>query len=193
MILILSAPFASHQLGMNGRWSLMKLAMVSVRQRKRRVVGIGNVPDLAFFLCTGANHDCNSGNCQCTGSGCNCCPLSASTCDAGGTFIMNPTSNVSAQEFSPCSVSTICSTLPSIGSCLQGKKGTAQMHWDCVTLTAWSIFLFGYLDPGQRTIESLQMCGNGIVEDGEECDPGSESSSCCDAKTCKFINNAVCE
>ncbi|KAI8338854.1 Metallo-peptidase family M12-domain-containing protein [Chlamydoabsidia padenii] len=115
----------------------------------------------------GANHDCTTGNCQCTGSDCNCCPLSASVCDAGGTYIMNPTSNVSAQEFSPCSVTTICNTFPSIGSCLQ--------------------------DPGHRTIETLQMCGNGIVEQGEECDPGSHSSSCCDATTCKFINNAVCD
>jgi len=38
------------------------------------------------------------------------------------------------------------------------------------------------------------MCGNGIVEEGEDCDPGSEAtSSCCDAKTCKFINNAQCD
>ncbi|ORZ11220.1 Metallo-peptidase family M12-domain-containing protein [Absidia repens] len=114
-----------------------------------------------------ANHDCNPGNCPCSGSGCNCCPLSATVCDAGGSYIMNPTSNVSAQEFSPCSVTTICNKFSDIGTCLQ--------------------------DPGNRTIEALQMCGNGIVEDGEECDPGDQSSSCCDAATCKFINNAVCD
>lgn len=41
---------------------------------------------------------------------------------------------------------------------------------------------------------SLQMCGNGIVEDGEDCDPGQGvNSSCCDAKTCKFKAGAVCD
>ncbi|KAI8086477.1 Metallo-peptidase family M12-domain-containing protein [Halteromyces radiatus] len=115
----------------------------------------------------GASHDCNSANCPCSGSQCTCCPLSATVCDAGGTYIMNPTSNVSAQEFSPCSVTTICKNFPSIGSCLQ--------------------------DPGQRITKQLQMCGNGIVEQGEECDPGNQTSSCCDSTTCKFINNAVCD
>ena len=41
---------------------------------------------------------------------------------------------------------------------------------------------------------SLQMCGNGIVETGEDCDPGKGNSSpCCDSTTCKFTNNAVCD
>lgn len=50
-------------------------------------------------------------------------------------------------------------------------------------------------DPGSgvKTI-SLQMCGNGIVEDGEDCDPGKGStSSCCDVNTCKFKSGAVCD
>ena len=48
-------------------------------------------------------------------------------------------------------------------------------------------------DPG-RTVISLQMCGNGIIEAGEDCDPGiGTTSSCCDSATCKFINNAVCD
>ena len=48
-------------------------------------------------------------------------------------------------------------------------------------------------DP-HRAVISLHMCGNGIVEAGEDCDPGiGTSSNCCDSATCKFINNAVCD
>ncbi|KAG9125452.1 hypothetical protein FRC07_007543, partial [Ceratobasidium sp. 392] len=48
-------------------------------------------------------------------------------------------------------------------------------------------------DTAKQTI-SLQMCGNGIVEAGEDCDPGvGTNSTCCDSKTCKFTRNAVCD
>lgn len=48
-------------------------------------------------------------------------------------------------------------------------------------------------DPNIRTI-SLQMCGNGIVEGDEECDPGlGANSTCCDQTTCKFTSGAVCD
>lgn len=41
---------------------------------------------------------------------------------------------------------------------------------------------------------SLQMCGNGIVEAGEDCDPGQGvNSTCCNAATCKFTAGAVCD
>lgn len=47
---------------------------------------------------------------------------------------------------------------------------------------------------GVRQTISLQMCGNGIVEQDEECDPGEGvTSPCCDSTTCKFINGAVCD
>lgn len=52
------------------------------------------------------------------------------------------------------------------------------------------------IDPGDATRQtiSLQMCGNGIVETGEDCDPGlGVDSNCCNAATCKFKNNAVCD
>jgi len=48
-------------------------------------------------------------------------------------------------------------------------------------------------DPSRQVI-TLQMCGNGIVESGEDCDPGKGSNStCCDPNTCKFRGNAVCD
>jgi hypothetical protein len=48
-------------------------------------------------------------------------------------------------------------------------------------------------DPTRQVI-SLQMCGNGIVEAGEDCDPGKGvNSSCCDVTTCKFRTGAVCD
>ena len=48
--------------------------------------------------------------------------------------------------------------------------------------------------PGNRTVISLQECGNGILEPGEECDPGEGSTStCCDTSTCKLRSGAVCD
>lgn len=48
-------------------------------------------------------------------------------------------------------------------------------------------------DLSQRTF-SLQMCGNGILESGEECDPGAGSNSaCCDPDTCRLRPGAVCD
>ena len=44
-----------------------------------------------------------------------------------------------------------------------------------------------------RTI-SLNQCGNGIVESGEDCDPGAgTNSTCCDSATCKFTSGSVCD
>ncbi|CCO27877.1 Disintegrin and metalloproteinase domain-containing protein B Short=ADAM B [Rhizoctonia solani AG-1 IB] len=86
-------------------------------------------------------------------------------------FIMSPVSSSSETGFSPCSIGNICSVLAGSvdSSCLQEADTAAQ------------------------TI-SLQMCGNGIVEAGEDCDPGvGTNSTCCDSATCKFRANAVCD
>lgn len=73
-----------------------------------------------LFLSKGAIHDCTSRMCPCKGE-CGCCPLSDTVCSAGDTYLMNPTSNVSTNDFSPCSVSDICNTFPNIGYCLKCK------------------------------------------------------------------------
>ncbi|GAA6062534.1 hypothetical protein JCM10212_004300 [Sporobolomyces blumeae] len=116
----------------------------------------------------GAIHDCASG-CSLSGS---CCPLSSSTCNAQANYIMSPVSSKNVSAFSPCSVGNVCST---IGN---------SLNTTCIKSQFAS---------GNPRIISEQSCGNGIVEDGEECDPGSATSSCCDPSTCKFRAGAVCD
>lgn len=73
-----------------------------------------------------------------------------------------------------------CFCLP--GSVMRGVSG-GQIDTTCLLDP----------DPTRQTV-SLQMCGNGIVETGEDCDPGKgTTSNCCDVNTCKFINNAKCD
>ncbi|KAJ1878550.1 hypothetical protein LPJ57_003346, partial [Coemansia sp. RSA 486] len=119
----------------------------------------------------GASHDCTSDDCPCSGSSCSqCCPCSGN-CDCEARYIMNPTSPVSSDDFSPCSIKDMCGVIKSTGlSCLQ--------------------------DPGKRSTLSTGMCGNGIKEDGEECDCGTsdecKNDPCCDASTCKLKAGASC-
>lgn len=116
----------------------------------------------------GAIHDCTDG---CSLSD-NCCPRSSSQCSSSNQFLMNPTSSSSEQVFSPCTIGNICSMMRGSG-----------VDTSCINPP----------DLNQRTF-SLQMCGNGIVEAGEECDPGAGAdSACCDPATCKFRDNAVCD
>ncbi|POG62407.1 hypothetical protein GLOIN_2v1485446 [Rhizophagus irregularis DAOM 181602=DAOM 197198] len=116
----------------------------------------------------GAIHDCLNENCPC--NNCGCCPLSSTVCSANNQYLMNPTSNVVTDQFSPCSITDICQALPNIGGCLE--------------------------DPGTKSILSQSMCGNGLKEDNEECDCGTSddcaNDPCCDGATCKLKSNAVC-
>ncbi|KAK9718179.1 hypothetical protein K7432_005694 [Basidiobolus ranarum] len=114
----------------------------------------------------GAKHDCVSSQCPC--QSCECCPCDG-TCDCNGKYLMNPTSETGSNDFSPCSIRDICGSVPNIGSCLEV--------------------------PGSKNIIRQAMCGNGIKEEGEECDCGSaedcQKSACC-TSTCKLKAGAVC-
>ncbi|KAJ4485475.1 zinc metalloprotease [Lentinula aciculospora] len=121
----------------------------------------------------GAIHDCTDG-CNSTTI---CCPLSSSTCNANSQFIMNPVSESGEKTFSACSLGNICSLMS--GSTSGGKTDTTCLV-DASTNT--------------RSLFSLQMCGNGIVEEGEDCDPGNGvTSPCCDSSTCKFTSGSQCD
>ncbi|TQS39012.1 hypothetical protein Golomagni_00469 [Golovinomyces magnicellulatus] len=124
----------------------------------------------------GAVHDCTSNSCSddMTVATQQCCPLSASQCDAGGSFIMNPKTGPNIQIFSPCTIGNICSAI-----------GRNSVKTNCLT--------------ANRDITTItgSQCGNGIVEPGEDCDCGGVTSCgsnpCCDPATCKFKVNAVCD
>ena len=124
----------------------------------------------------GAVHDCDSQTCASADSvnSQQCCPLSTSTCDAGSKYIMNPSTSEGITDFSPCSIGNICSAL-----------GRNSVKSNCLSDNR-----------GVTTITGHQ-CGNGIVEEGEDCDCGGTANcggnNCCDPTTCKFKNNAVCD
>ncbi|MCJ1267460.1 hypothetical protein MMC22_007345 [Lobaria immixta] len=124
----------------------------------------------------GAVHDCDSAQCanSNTVNAQQCCPLSASNCDAGAKYIMNPSTGDGITGFSPCSVGNICSAM-----------GRSSVKTTCLS------------DNKGVTTISPQQCGNGIVEDGEDCDCGGTetcaNNQCCDAQTCKFKSSAVCD
>ncbi|KAG0359862.1 hypothetical protein BGZ54_009799 [Gamsiella multidivaricata] len=120
----------------------------------------------------GAIHDCTAQTCPSSAG--QCCPLSATTCDAGAQYIMNPSEQTATKVFSPCSIKAICGTIKSSsGQCLQA--------------------------PGTRETQSSEanICGNGLKETGEDCDCGSAeecaADPCCDGTTCKFKDDAVCD
>lgn len=124
----------------------------------------------------GAVHDCDSTKCQSDNavSSSECCPLSTDTCDANSKFMMNPSSSPGITQFSQCSIGNICSAM-----------GRGSVKTSCLSENR-----------GVTTITGGE-CGNGIVEEDEDCDCGGEEScaenSCCDAKTCKYKENAVCD
>ncbi|KAJ6015102.1 hypothetical protein N7540_009693 [Penicillium herquei] len=123
----------------------------------------------------GAVHDCDSQTCaEGLEDSSQCCPLTSATCNANAQYIMNPYAASTMTNFSQCTVGNICSAIGrnSIKStCLTDNRGV-------VTITG-------------------SICGNGIVEAGEDCDCGGTEgcgdNACCDATTCKFKNNAVCD
>ena len=121
----------------------------------------------------GAFHDCTERSCPVSQGRQQCCPLSTSSCDAGGDFLMNPSTSDSHNRFSPCSIGNICTTL------------RLDTEADCLT--------------ENRNVDTIvgSQCGNGIVESGEDCDCGGADdcgdNSCCDPESCKFRGSAVCD
>jgi hypothetical protein len=87
---------------------------------------------------------------------------------------MNPTTMDATNRFSPCSIGNICSGFAS-----------KQVSQSCLTSNK------------NVTLITAGECGNGIVEDGEECDCGGTDgcggNTCCDPKTCKFNTGSVCD
>src|SRR5437667_5557529 len=87
---------------------------------------------------------------------------------------MNPTTVDATNRFSPCTIGNICSGFASrqvSTSCLSANKNV--------------------------TLITAGECGNGIVEEGEDCDcggpQGCAGNRCCDPKTCKFTTGSVCD
>lgn len=124
----------------------------------------------------GAVHDCDTTTCADSQavSASQCCPFSQSACDAQAQYMMNPYSTPGVSKFSPCSIGNICSAL-----------GRNSVQSTCLTDNR-----------GVATITGSQ-CGNGIVEDGEDCDCGGDDgcagNTCCNPSTCKFVDGAVCD
>ena len=125
----------------------------------------------------GAVHDCDSQTCadSATVNAQQCCPVSTTSCDAGGQFLMNPSTGDGITGFSACTIGNICSALNRNSvkqTCLQDNSKIPKLV-------------------------TGQSCGNGIVEEGEDCDCGGPTdcadNQCCDPKTCKFKNSAVCD
>ncbi|PWY91644.1 zincin, partial [Aspergillus sclerotioniger CBS 115572] len=119
----------------------------------------------------GAIHDCESTTCSSSPE--QCCPLSRSTCDANGQYIMNPSSTLQQTDFSPCSIGNICSLMES-----------QRVRTDCLVSP----------NAAPTTITAGE-CGNGIVEAGEDCDCGDncDDNACCNGETCQFATGAVCD
>ncbi|KAL8716626.1 MAG: hypothetical protein Q9225_006059 [Loekoesia sp. 1 TL-2023] len=124
----------------------------------------------------GAVHDCDSSACANQDSvyAQQCCPLSESTCDAGEKFIMNPSTGQGISTFSQCTLGNVCSAIGRNSvktTCLTDNKGVPSI--------------------------SGHQCGNGIVEDEEDCDCGGTEgcgdNACCDPTTCKFKTGATCD
>lgn len=125
----------------------------------------------------GASHDCDKMSCALCDNGrdereCKCCPCidnaDGGKCDCKSNYLMNPESGgLPIQNFSLCTKKDICGKLPVLAGCLE--------------------------KPGSHRSISKSICGNGIREEGEECDCGDQCDSdiCCQ-EDCKLKPKAQC-
>lgn len=118
----------------------------------------------------GAVHDCDQEACQkCSGpADCQCC--TCDQCDCKGRFLMSPESGgLNVKQFSPCAQKDICKKMPVIAPCLK--------------------------EPGTLKTITKAMCGDGIKDEGEECDCGGpekcKNHPCCTVN-CKLKPHAKC-
>uniref|UniRef100_A0A5S6QJF0 Peptidase M12B domain-containing protein n=1 Tax=Trichuris muris TaxID=70415 RepID=A0A5S6QJF0_TRIMR len=89
---------------------------------------------------------------------------------------------------------------PSVACIMAPIAGASHsLHWSSCSLEylAWSLKHGGNacLLNEPRAIVNGPLCGNGFVEDHEQCDCGLPhvcDNPCCDPKTCKFQPGAVC-
>ncbi|KAI8512668.1 Disintegrin and metalloproteinase domain-containing protein 33 [Branchiostoma belcheri] len=103
-----------------------------------------------------------------TGGNCRC-PVA----DSNGGCIMRPAQgNIPPQQFSACSAEGLRQALErGVGPCL-------------------------YNVPDPDRLFGGPVCGNGYVEQGEECDCGTEeecNSTCCNPANCTLLSGAVCD
>jgi len=87
---------------------------------------------------------------------------------------MNPYTTAGITAFSPCTVGNICSAI-----------GRNSVNTQCLSTNKNIVTISG------------AQCGNGIVEEGEDCDcggvAGCSDDPCCNPTTCNFVNGAVCD
>jgi hypothetical protein len=105
---------------------------------------------------------------------------------------VSPVSSKPVTAFSPCSIGNVCTAL---GSQLNTTCLTDPGQASNPTLISYVLPFYRCSYPSNSSPSltiRLQSCGNGILEAGEDCDPGGTADPCCNAATCKFASGAVC-